>query len=72
MKIETKRLVLREFKPSDKENLMINLNNKKVARNLVVVPHPYTKKDADWWINHCKEKWAEEDLEGYEFTIELK
>jgi len=36
------------------DSLINLLNNKNVSDWLVMVPYPYTKKDAKWWINHCK------------------
>jgi RimJ/RimL family protein N-acetyltransferase len=38
------------------EKSLVNLQNtKNVSDWLIVVPYPYTNKDAKWWINHCKE-----------------
>ncbi len=72
MKIKTKRLILRPIKESDKEALIENINNLNVSKWLLVVPYPYTKKDADWWINHCNEKWKKKEKDSYDFAIELK
>jgi len=72
MEIKTERLVLREWKEKDKEDLVENINNVNITKNLLKVPHPYTEKDADWWINKCAEKQKEKPREGYEFAIELK
>ncbi|MGD9275646.1 MAG: GNAT family protein [Candidatus Pacearchaeota archaeon] len=70
MKLTTKRLILRDIKNSDEKNLIKNINNLKVSKNLFVVPYPYTKKDAKWWINHCNGK--KKNKESYNFVIELK
>ncbi|MBW3023161.1 GNAT family N-acetyltransferase [Candidatus Woesearchaeota archaeon] len=72
MKLGTKRLILREWEEKDKKDLIENINNVKVSENLLVVPHPYTESDADWWIKHCKEKAEENPRTSYEFCIELK
>ncbi len=53
MRLETKRLILREWKNADLEDLVEGLNNLTVARWLAFVPHPYTKKDAKNWMEHC-------------------
>ncbi|WP_310621626.1 GNAT family N-acetyltransferase [Flexibacterium corallicola] len=44
--LKTKRLVLRENRLSDAENMVKYLNNFEVSRWLAVVPYPYTEKDA--------------------------
>lgn len=44
-------LVLRRYRESDIERLVILANNENVSRYLVdTFPYPYTKTDADWWI----------------------
>lgn len=73
MKLETKRLILREWRDTDVEDIIEGLNNLNVAKWLAFVPHPYTKRDAENWINYC----VESDNNGnerssYEFAIELK
>ncbi len=72
MKLVTKRLIIREFKDSDVDNLIENINNIRVLRYLLIVPHPYLKKEAKWWINHCKKQSKEKLRKSYNFAIELK
>lgn len=72
MKIETKRLILRPLKDSDEKSLIENINNINVSKWLLVVPYPYTKKDAKWWINKVKSQWRKKEKEDYNFGIELK
>jgi len=72
MKLETKRLILRGLKKTDLGSLVENINNKKVSKWLLVVPYPYTKKDAINWMNDCAKKWKRKDQVGYPFGIELK
>ena len=73
MKIETKRLILREWSTRDINDLVEGLNNLEVAKWLAFVPHPYTKKDAKKWIAHCIESPRKgKDRSSYEFAIELK
>jgi len=47
---------LRDYQASDLDNLLTLANNKNVARYLTdTFPHPYTKKDALWWLSTgCK------------------
>lgn len=72
MKLETKRLILREWKECDKKDTIKGINNLNVSKWLLVVPHPYTQKDANWWINHCKEKQNKKPRTDFGFAIELK
>jgi [ribosomal protein S5]-alanine N-acetyltransferase len=67
MKLVTERLVLRNISDKDIKDLIENINNLNVSKWLLVVPYPYTEKNAKWWIDHCKEKDKE-----YNFCIELK
>lgn len=72
MKIETKRLVLREVSEKDIEDIIEGVEKLAVSKWLLVVPHPYTKKDALWWINDCKKKAKKKERTSYDFVIELK
>jgi RimJ/RimL family protein N-acetyltransferase len=72
MKIETERLILRPITKKDKKDLIEGIGNIEISKYLLTVPYPYAEKDADWWINHCNEKWKEESPSSYEFVIELK
>lgn len=73
MRLETKRLILRDWKMGDIEDLFEGLNNLDVARWLAFVPHPYTKTHAKAWIKHCIEAAkGKARRRAYEFAIELK
>ena len=72
MKLQTRRLILRQPRMKDAKDLIDNINNLNVSKYLLVVPYPYTVKDARWWINHCKEKERERPRTSYGFNIELK
>ncbi len=73
MKLETKRLILRDWREEDAQDLVDGLNNLNVTKWLAFVPYPYTEQDADRWIRNCIEysKGGEEKT-SYEFAIELK
>jgi RimJ/RimL family protein N-acetyltransferase len=71
MRLITKRLIIREFQKKDAPHLIVNINNLEVTKNLLVVPHPYTEKDAKWWINHCKEEARKKPRQNYGLAIEL-
>ena len=73
MKLETERLILREWEEKDIDDLVEGLNNINVSKWLAFAPYPYTEKDAKKWIDFCikniKEK---ENRNSYDFAIELK
>jgi len=71
MKLETERLILREWRDTDKKHLIENINNIDIAKYLLVVPYPYTKKDANQWIIHCKKINKEKKKNAYNFAINL-
>ena len=72
MKLETKRLILRQIKMSDTKDLVDAINNLNISKWLLAVPYPYTIKDAKWFVNHVKEKSNEKPRTSYEFAIILK
>src|SRR3989339_522980 len=61
MKLETERLILREVKLSDVNEITKKINTLDVSRYLGVVPYPYHLNDARWFVNKC-----------FELAIELK
>lgn len=71
MKLETRRLILRPPKKDDWRDIVEGVGDIDVARNLLVVPHPYHKKDALNFIKHCI-KANKEDPNHNNFFIELK
>ncbi len=73
MRLETKRLILREWKEEDINDLVEGLNNLKVSKWLAKAPYPYTKKDAKGWIRFCIENAKKGNARNsYYFAIELK
>lgn len=54
MEIESKRLILRNWKDEDINDLVQGLNNIEVAKWMAGVPFPYTKKDAKNFIEQAK------------------
>ena len=72
MRLETERLILREWKNTDVDDLVEGLNDLNVSKWLAHVPHPYTKKDAEKWIRLCianSKKGPKRT--SYDFAIEL-
>jgi len=72
MILKTKRLILRPFRKSDVDDLVKNANNLNVSQYLGEVSYPYTKKDAEWFINSCSKKLKVKPCEDYSFGIEFK
>lgn len=72
MKLETERLILRGYSRKDIPDLIKNVNNIKIARMVSSIPHPYTNKDADYWIDKCQKNARKKKRESYEFAIGLK
>lgn len=72
MQLETKRLILRKHRKSDWKDLVEGIGNYDVAKMLTTVPFPYTKKDADNYINKSIKRWKKKVIENYVFLIELK
>ena len=73
LKLETARLVLRDWEHKDIPDLIEGLNDTKVSKWLAFVPSPYTQQLAERWIQHCNsiaQKPGERS--DYEFAIELK
>jgi ribosomal-protein-alanine N-acetyltransferase len=73
MKLETKRLILREWEEKDIDDLIEGLSNLNVSKWLAKAPHPYTRKDAESWIKYCLENDKKgQERNAYYFAIELK
>ena len=53
MRLETDRLILRDWSKKDINDLVEGLNNLEVSKWLAHIPYPYTKRDAEEWINYC-------------------
>ncbi len=72
MILKTERLILRPLKNTDAESIVTNINNLNVSKWLLLVPHPYSLKDARAWINICQKNWRKKPVEDYVFGIDLK
>jgi len=72
MQLKTKRLMLRPPKRGDWKDLMEGVGEYDVAKMLLVVPHPYKKKDADEYIKKVIKRWGQKIQNDYTFFIELR
>lgn len=66
--LETERLILREYKMEDIDDVVEGLNNINVSKWLADVPFPYTRKDAKEFIIYALDNKAN----SYNFAIVLK
>ncbi len=72
MKLSTPRLVLRELRKSDAANIAKNVSDREVAKNLLVVPHPYSLNDAYEFLARCANYQQTRPRVIYNFALELK
>jgi ribosomal-protein-alanine N-acetyltransferase len=72
MKIVTKRLVLRDLRKSDASSIVEYAGNLNVTRHLLVVPHPYSIKDAKKFITASMKSAKVKKRKGYSLGITLK
>ena len=73
MRLETKRLILRDITKADADDLVEGLNNLKISKWLAYVRHPYTRKDAKEWIRRCAKNIRKgKGRTSYDFVIVLK
>lgn len=64
--IKTPRLMLRQWEARDWEALMRYANNRKVWMGLrEIFPHPYSQKDAKWWLDNF-----DKDPRHHNFAVE--
>lgn len=64
--IETERLILRQYRIEDAQDVVEGLNNLNVSKWLAFVPYPYTLEDAKDYIQKSI------DTNAYNFAIVLK
>ena len=48
--IKAKSFTLRPFRKGDEDSLRKNINNRKIYRYTLLIPHPYTARHATEWI----------------------
>lgn len=72
MRLETERLILREWQNEDREDLIEGLSNIEVSKWLAYIPYPYTEDDAGAWISYCINSAATDKSNFYYFAVELK
>ncbi len=68
--LQTQRLQMRAFTPSDAFALVGIANDRAIADTTISVPHPYTLDYAQTWITQCNQEW--EEGQSAPFALELK
>lgn len=71
-RIETERLLLRQPSMKDIFDIVEGIGNLEVSRWLLVVPHPYKRKEAIWYVDHIKKKAKKKPVTDYAYWLELK
>lgn len=51
MQLELSRSTIRSLRPDDAPSLAKHIGTYSVARNMAMIPHPYSLKDAEEWIS---------------------
>lgn len=72
MKLTTPRLVLRDLRKSDAASIAKYVCDREIAKNLLVVPHPYALKDAHEFLARWAKFKLKRKREIYNFALELK
>jgi ribosomal-protein-alanine N-acetyltransferase len=72
MRLETERLILREWRRSDLDDLVAGLGDLAVAKWLASVPNPYTRRHGLAWLDYCVISAKQRRRRSYEFAIVLK
>lgn len=74
MKLKTERLLLRPGNKNNKDikDIIEGINNLNISKWLLVVPYPYKRKDALYWLNKNLKLKFKKNKESINFFIELK
>ena len=68
-RIETDRLVLRPFVPSDAREVQRLAGDKEIAYNALNIPHPFTDEVAGMWISQSLREYEEERSVNFAITL---
>lgn len=69
--IKTEKFNLRLCRKGDEISIAKHVNNKKIARNTLAIPYPYTLKDAESWIGKKIAQYKSKSSEDIVFVIEI-
>ena len=65
--IQCSTYFLRKLKKEDVNSITKHVNNIEIAKWTARIPHPYTKKDGEWFVSKSIKEW--EEGTGYVFGI---
>ena len=69
--IKSKKFILRPYKKGDEKSLALNINNKKIYRNTLHIPYPYTVKDAKKWVSDNLKEAKNKKFKSINFVIDI-
>ena len=58
MELRDDVVVLRRPAPGDIDAIVAACNDSAIARFIPLIPTPYERADAQWWVDHADELWA--------------
>jgi len=70
--IKAKKFILRLYRKGDEKSLAKNINNKKIYRNTLHIPYPYTLKDAKEWVAKNLREAKKKDPAKISFVIDIR
>lgn len=69
--IKSKDFILRPFRKGDEKSLAENINNRNIYRNTLLIPYPYTLKDAGEWITKNLKEARKKRPKEINFVIDI-
>jgi RimJ/RimL family protein N-acetyltransferase len=69
--IKSEYFILRSFKKGDARAIAKNVNNKKIYRNTLHIPYPYTLKDANNWLAKILKEAKKKKPSKVNFAIDI-
>lgn len=69
--IRSKKFILRPHRRGDEKSLTLNISNKKIYRNTLRIPHPYTLELAQKWISKNLKEAKKKNPSHINFVIEV-
>jgi [ribosomal protein S5]-alanine N-acetyltransferase len=65
----TERLTLRPFHMTDCDRVAALCADRRIADTTLLIPHPYTLKDAEWWLGTHQEQY--DSGKGINFAVDM-
>lgn len=69
--IKTKKFILRPFRKEDQASLVRNINNRKISKNTLHIPYPYSSSNARSWIDYNIKLDKDKNKEEMNFVIDI-